>query len=127
MFFVYAFIIGACIGSFINVVAYRLPRNESVITPRSHCRYCKYKLKWYENIPLISWIILRGKCRACKNTISGSYFVIELFCACLFFICNFTSYANYANNMIIYSTIGGWLFSSFLLFFIVYLAFNHPY
>ena len=115
MLFFCSFVIGACIGSFINVVVYRLPRNESVITPRSHCSHCDYQLKWHENVPLISWIVLKAKCSSCKREISPSYFLIELFCACFFYICNFASPTNHLSTIAIIVTLGGWLFSSLLL------------
>ncbi|OGQ04471.1 MAG: hypothetical protein A2W61_03625 [Deltaproteobacteria bacterium RIFCSPLOWO2_01_44_7] len=69
---------GLCVGSFINVVIYRLPLDQSVVTPRSHCPNCKTKIAWYDNIPLLSYILLRGKCRYCKQTIAFQYFLVEL-------------------------------------------------
>jgi leader peptidase (prepilin peptidase)/N-methyltransferase len=73
-----AFIIGACFGSFANVVIYRLPRNKSIIFPGSFCPKCRHSIKWYDNIPVLSYILLRGKCRYCKKTISIRYPVVEL-------------------------------------------------
>lgn len=67
-----------CWGSFLNVVAHRLITNESIITPRSHCPHCKTTLAWYDLIPLISWLALRGRCRYCKESISPLYPIIEL-------------------------------------------------
>jgi len=73
-----AFILGAVIGSFLNVCIYRIPMEESVIYPSSHCPECGEKIKWYDNIPIISYLILRGKCRNCGKKISVQYPLIEL-------------------------------------------------
>ena len=72
------FLIGCCIGSFINVLIYRLPLNQSIVYPNSSCPECNAKIKWFDNLPIISWLLLRGKCRACKSKISFSYPIIEL-------------------------------------------------
>lgn len=72
------FIIGTFVGSFFNVVIYRLPRDESVIRPRSHCPNCKNSIPFYRNIPIISFIIQLGKCAHCKNRISIQYPAVEL-------------------------------------------------
>ena len=78
MFFPIVFVYGICIGSFLNVVIYRLPLNESLIKRSSHCPKCGEKIRWYDNIPLISWIIiLRGKCRGCHQPISKRYPIVE--------------------------------------------------
>jgi leader peptidase (prepilin peptidase)/N-methyltransferase len=69
--------IGACVGSFLNVVIYRLPRGESIAFPGSHCPTCGRAIKWYDNIPLISWMALRARCRWCKARISPRYILIE--------------------------------------------------
>lgn len=73
-----SFIIGLCFGSFFNVLIYRLPRKESIVFPPSHCPNCNYKIKWYENIPVLSYIFLRGKCSNCSKPISIRYPIIEL-------------------------------------------------
>ncbi|MEA3560834.1 MAG: prepilin peptidase, partial [Candidatus Omnitrophota bacterium] len=78
------FILGACVGSFLNVCIYRIPRRESIITPSSHCPNCNHKLTWYENIPLLSYLVLRGKCRYCRGQVSFRYFTVELLAAGLF-------------------------------------------
>ena len=72
------FALGACVGSFLNVVVWRLPRRESLITPPSHCPKCGHKLAWYDNIPVLGWIWLKGKCRYCRVPISPRYPLIEL-------------------------------------------------
>ena len=78
MFYLTAFIFGGIWGSFCNVCIYRLPYNESVIKGRSFCPSCKNQIKWYDNIPFLSFIFLRGKCRNCSNKISFQYFLVEL-------------------------------------------------
>lgn len=69
-------------GSFLNVVAYRLVRSKSIVRPRSACPKCKKPIAWYDNIPVISWSLLLGKCRHCKRSISALYPLIELLTAC---------------------------------------------
>ncbi|MGC9125265.1 MAG: prepilin peptidase, partial [Caldisericaceae bacterium] len=71
------FAIGTIIGSFLNVVIYRLPRNESLIRPPSHCPNCGKELKWYDLVPILSFVILKGKCRYCGAKISPRYPLIE--------------------------------------------------
>ncbi len=75
---IYLFTLGCCIGSFINVLIYRLPLDQSIVYPNSRCPKCKIKINWFDNLPLISWFLLRGKCRSCKSKISFSYPIIEL-------------------------------------------------
>ncbi len=72
-------IIGLVSGSFLNVVIYRVPREKSVVRPRSACPSCRSPIRWYENIPVLSYIILRGRCRSCAERISPRYPVVELF------------------------------------------------
>jgi leader peptidase (prepilin peptidase)/N-methyltransferase len=80
-----AFIIfGSLWGSFANVCIYRLPENKNVITGRSSCPNCKNKIPWYDNIPLLSFILLMGKCRLCKKPIDLQYFIVELISAISF-------------------------------------------
>lgn len=73
----FAGVFGAIIGSFLNVVVYRLPRHESLITPASHCPGCGTPVKPYDNIPVLSWLLLRGHCRACGESISVRYPLVE--------------------------------------------------
>ena len=81
------FIIGVIFGSFYNVVGMRLPNDESIVKPGSHCPKCGHMLSWYENIPLISYIILGGSCKKCKQPISSTYFLMELLSGALFALC----------------------------------------
>jgi leader peptidase (prepilin peptidase)/N-methyltransferase len=77
----FAFLFGACIGSFLNVCILRWPREQSVIRPRSRCPKCGHRLAWFENIPLVSWLALRARCRCCAEAISPMYFIVELIVA----------------------------------------------
>lgn len=81
------FIIGSVLGSFYNVVGYRIPKGESIIFPSSHCTNCGHKLKPYELIPILSFLFLGGKCSKCKQKISWFYTIFELLTAILFVIC----------------------------------------
>jgi leader peptidase (prepilin peptidase)/N-methyltransferase len=81
-----AFIFGACIGSFLNVCIYRIPANQSVVTPGSHCA-CGAPIKWYDNIPILSWFLLRGRARCCGRRFSFRYSFVELLTAGLFTVC----------------------------------------
>jgi leader peptidase (prepilin peptidase) / N-methyltransferase len=78
----YAFIVGACFGSFLNVCIVRWPMERSVMRPRSRCPRCGNQLAWFENVPILSWIALRGRCRCCDESISAMYPTIELVVAC---------------------------------------------
>jgi len=75
---VFAGLLGLAFGSFLNVCLSRWPEDESVVQPRSHCRDCTHTLAWWENIPLLSWVVLRGRCRECKAWIGLRYPVVEL-------------------------------------------------
>ena len=77
LFIVWLFVLGACVGSFLNVVVWRLPRGESLVTPPSRCPQCNTRLAWYDNVPIFGWIFLKGRCRYCKKPISMRYPIIE--------------------------------------------------
>jgi leader peptidase (prepilin peptidase)/N-methyltransferase len=89
------FIFGLIIGSFLNVCIYRMPRSESLAFPGSRCVSCKKPIPWYDNIPLLSYFILRGKCRVCHEKISFRYFAVELISAVCFFILHLNFGFNY--------------------------------
>lgn len=72
------FVLGCIVGSFLNVCIHRLPLGMSVVTPPSHCPHCKYSIPWYLNIPLVTWVALRGRCKNCGAPISARYFLVEL-------------------------------------------------
>src|SRR5215471_1474485 len=76
----FATIIGAMVGSFLNVVLYRVPRRESIVHPGSHCPNCGTALHWYELVPVLSWVALRGRCRTCHAHISVRYPLVEAAC-----------------------------------------------
>src|SRR5690242_19019656 len=85
------FILGACIGSFVNVVAYRLPRGISIVAPRSFCPACGKAVPFWANVPILSYLVLRGRCAACRTTIPFRYFLTELALAsaAVYFYLNF--------------------------------------
>ena len=70
-------LIGACVGSFTNVLAWRIPRQESVVFPGSHCPKCGHAIRWYDNLPVLGWLLLRGRCRDCDAAISWRYPAVE--------------------------------------------------
>jgi leader peptidase (prepilin peptidase)/N-methyltransferase len=118
---VVAAVLGACIGSFLNVVAWRLPRQESVVRPRSHCPRCGTTLSWHDNIPVISWLLLRGRCRHCSSGISARYPAVELLCSGLFVAAAAAASTVAAPSSslpgapALLAGIGGWLLISLLL------------
>ena len=85
-YLIFFFLFGSIMGSFYYVVGTRLPKHESLIKPRSHCTYCNHVLKWYELIPIASFLFLRGKCLSCKKKLSKEYLIYELFTGLLFII-----------------------------------------
>ena len=81
---IFSFLFGASIGSFLNVVIFRMPRGISIIKPNSFCPQCKKPIPWFENIPIVSYIVLRGRCSGCRKRISIKYPLIEVLTALLF-------------------------------------------
>ena len=83
---VFAFVFGSYIASFLNVCIWRIPREESVVWPPSHCPKCNARIRWYQNIPIVSWIALRGRCANCHESISARYVIVELMGGVLFLL-----------------------------------------
>lgn len=106
--YVTSVVFGLVIGSFLNVVIYRLPRGESLATPRSHCVSCGATVAWYDNIPVVSYLILHGRCRGCGQRISIRYPVVEAGCALLFLMVALVFGFQWR-------TLLGWAFSATLL------------
>ena len=111
---IYLFVIGCCVGSFVNVVIYRLPLNKSVVYPNSSCPKCNAKIKWFDNLPIISWFLLNGKCRSCKNKISFSYPIIEFFTGLLVFLNLYAQPAIYSQQPTYVTIILGSIFTATL-------------
>lgn len=82
----FAFLLSICLGSFLNVVIFRLPRGQSLVTPPSRCTTCGYALRWFDNVPIASWVFLRGRCRGCRAPISPQYPIVELTTGLLFLL-----------------------------------------
>ena len=81
---VFSFMMGACVASFLNVVIWRVPRGESIVSPPSHCPKCGAEIRWWQNLPIISWLALRGRCAKCRATISPRYIIGETLGGILF-------------------------------------------
>jgi len=81
------FALGCMVGSFLNVCIYRMPLGQSIVSPPSHCPHCKYSIPWYLNVPLLTWLTLRGRCRNCGVPISVRYFLVELLTGIMFLAC----------------------------------------
>ena len=94
---VFLFLFGSCVGSFLNVVIWRLPRDESLVFPASHCPSCNTELRWYDNIPIFGWIRMRGRCRYCNTLISVRYPIVESLTAGLFVLYYVLFYLTPAN------------------------------
>lgn len=101
------FVLGAVMGSFFHVVASRVSNDESIIYPGSHCPNCSHPLKWYENIPIFSYIFLKGKCSECKTKIPISYLVVEIVTGVLYAVCfhSFKLSLNFAIALIFVSAL----------------------
>lgn len=86
LLYIIIFLYGIVIGSFLNVLIYRLPKKENIVTTRSHCMNCGYQLTWYDLVPIFSYLVLGGRCRKCKTRISVQYPIIEALNGCLYLI-----------------------------------------
>ncbi len=84
---IFAALLGLCVGSFTNVLIYRLPRGEEFVKTPSHCMSCGHKLRWYENIPLLSFLLQGGKCRSCGVKLSAQYPLVEGLCGLMWVAC----------------------------------------
>src|ERR1700739_4455199 len=78
---------GVAFGSFLNVCIYRLPRGLSIVLPSSRCPSCQEPIKFYDNIPVLSWLILRGRCRNCQASVTPRYLVVEVLTGMIFMVC----------------------------------------
>src|SRR6266487_3714605 len=81
------FVFGGIVGSLLNVCIHRMPRGESIVSPPSHCPHCGYSIPWYLNLPLITWIFLRGQCANCGARISVRYLIVEVLTGFAFLGC----------------------------------------
>ncbi len=99
MIYIYLFIVGAVLGSFYTVIGMRRPLGKSIIKPRSHCENCNHELKWYELIPIISYVILKGRCRKCNEEISFVYPLTEILSGILF-VLSYMTYKISGNTLI---------------------------
>jgi leader peptidase (prepilin peptidase)/N-methyltransferase len=111
------FVLGCIVGSFLNVCIYRLPLGLSIITPKSHCPHCKYSIPWYLNIPLVTWLALRGRCKNCGAPISPRYFAVELLTGAEFLACWLAFGKTSAALALVYSVfIAGMIAATFIDF-----------
>ena len=108
-------VLGSCIGSFLNVVIYRLPKRKSFIFNRSQCPSCHRCLNYYDLFPFFSWIFLGGKCRYCSNSINIRYPLVELITSLLFFLCLHSKGFVISSSPGLFFIISGWLLVSYLL------------
>jgi leader peptidase (prepilin peptidase)/N-methyltransferase len=111
------FIFGLCVGSFLNVCIYRLPNSKSIVFPPSACPECREPIRFYDNIPLVSYILLRGKCRACKTRISFRYPLVELMSG-LFAFCIYLKFGVSLDALITYCFLAA-------LIIIIYIDIDH--
>ena len=120
---VFTFLFGLVFGSFLNVVIYRVPRELSVVAPRSACPGCGAAIRAYDNIPVVSWILLRGRCRSCRTPISPRYAIVELLCGFLFVVAYY--YAAPLTNQIAILTLLKFCLFFFLLLGLIFIDFEH--
>ena len=97
---IFIFLIGLCFGSFANVCIYRVPKSKQTLAGRSYCPKCKKKIKWFDNIPALSYFLLNGKCRSCKKKISPQYLIVELIMG-FGFLLIFLNYHNHLASILL--------------------------
>lgn len=112
---IFVFIVGTCVGSFLNVCIYRIPRDESIVFPGSHCPKCGKAIKWHDNLPVLSWLLLRAKCRHCAQSISPRYALVETLVAVLFTLV-WLQYGLQALTPVFWLVIGGLVVATFIDF-----------
>ena len=106
----FSFGLGACLASFLNVAIWRVPRGQPIVTPPSHCPKCNAAIKWYQNIPILSWLALRGKCANCKAPISPRYILIETLGGVLFL----AAFWHYAWSQVLFVPVA-WVWISLMI------------
>lgn len=92
-------VLGGAIGSFLNVLAYRLPLGISLVEPRSHCPECKHPIRWHDNLPVLGWLMLKGRCRDCGTTIASRYPIVEGIAAGLFVLMGIAECLTWGGNL----------------------------
>jgi leader peptidase (prepilin peptidase) / N-methyltransferase len=111
------FVFGSMVGSFLNVCIHRMPLGQSIVSPPSHCPHCQYSIPWYLNVPLVTWLYLRGKCRNCGAPISIRYFLVELLTAVTFLACWLTFGEQSATLALVYAVfLAGLIAATFIDF-----------
>ena len=123
---IFSFLVGAILGSFINCVVYRLSVGKSFLAGRSFCPKCQKQIKWYDNIPLVSFFLLRGRCRACQQKISWQYPIVEFVAGVLFVLVFLNSFSGLTAGVFMLSCsralvlLRNWLFAVILLILFLY-------
>ena len=111
------FVFGCLVGSFLNVCIHRMPRGESIVSPPSHCPHCGYSIPWYLNIPLVTWLYLRGRCANCRAPISIRYFLVELLTGVAFLACWLSFGGGSPGLALVYCLVlGGFIAATFIDF-----------
>lgn len=121
LFIIFSFLFGLIIGSFINCLVYRLHTKQPFITERSHCPKCRKQIIWYDNLPIISYLLLRGHCRHCRQTISLQYPLVEFACGLIFVLISLKIYFSFVLSTIaILYFVGYCFFAAVFLFIFIY-------